>query len=78
MIKINCNKKVLTREFQDVNSEKLINMLGVVDDFYISLVTQDFLNVQILTIFFRGCIIQLVEEKKVDEEFFLFQMLSNN
>ena len=52
--KFNCNKKVLTREFQDVNSDKLINMLGVVDDLCLLFITQDFHNVQTLTDIFRG------------------------
>ena len=33
--KINCLKKVLTIQSQDVNSENLINMLNIVDDLYI-------------------------------------------
>ena len=37
--KFTCNKKVLTDEFQDVNSEKLINMMNIVDDLYILFIT---------------------------------------
>ena len=35
--KFACIKKVLTSEFQDIDSEKLINMLGAIDDLYIFL-----------------------------------------
>ena len=45
----NCIQKVLTDEFQDVNSEKLINMLGVLDDLHVLFLTQDFEDVQTLT-----------------------------
>ena len=62
-----CIKKVLSREFQDVNSNKLLNMLGVVDDLYILFLTHDFHNVQTLTDILRGDIFLLFNEKIEDE-----------
>ena len=71
-------KKILTREFQNVKSARLLNMLGVVDDLCILFKTQDFHNVQTFTDILRGDICFLFKEKIEDEYFFLFQMLSNN
>ena len=65
--KFNCIKKVLTDEFQDVNSEKLLSMLSIVDDLYILFITQKYSDIQILTSVLRGDIIQLVKEKMEDE-----------
>ena len=65
--KFSCIKKVLTDEFQDVNSEKLKKMFGVVDDLLIFFIIQDFHDVQILTIILRGDIFLLVKEKIEDE-----------
>ena len=62
--KFNCIKKVLLDEFQDVNAEKLINMLGVVDELYILFITQVFHDVQILTYKLR-CDIFLPVKKKL-------------
>ena len=47
--KFDCVRAVLTDEFQVVNSEKLINLLGVLDDFHILFVTQNFRSVQFLS-----------------------------
>ena len=60
-------KKLLTDEFQNVNSEKLINMLNIVDDLYILFKTQDYYDIQTITSFLRGGIILLVNEKMEDE-----------
>ena len=60
-------KKLLTDEFQDFNSEKLLNMLGIVDDFCCLYVAQDFRDVQILTSILRGGIILLVKEEMKGE-----------
>ena len=57
----NCIKKVLTAEFQDVNSEKLIYMLGVVDDLPVSFITQTFEQIQSLTNGLREDIFSLVK-----------------
>ena len=65
--KFKCIKKVVIIEFQDVYSEKLINMLDIVDDSYILFITQDFHDVQKLTNILRGDIFLLVEEKIEDE-----------
>ena len=50
--KFSCIKKVLTDEFQDVNSEKLKNLLSVLVDLYILFITQDFQDVPLLASFF--------------------------
>ena len=65
--KFSCIKKVLTNEFQDLDSEKLINMLGVFDKLYILFVTQNFHDIQILTNIPRGDIFLLVKAKMEDE-----------
>ena len=56
-------KKVLTIEFQDLDSEKLINMLGVIDDLQILFITQNFHDIQILIKIVRGDLFLLVKEK---------------
>ena len=73
--KLNCIKKVLYCEFQDVNSKKLKIMLGFVDDLYILFITQEFHDLQILTKILRGDIFLLVKEKIEDENFFPLSML---
>ena len=65
--KFNCIKKELTDEFQDVKSEKIINMIDVIDDSYISFITQDCHDVQILPDIVRGDIFLQVKEKKEDK-----------
>ena len=40
---------MLTSEVQDLDSENIRNMLGVIDDLYILFLSQDFQDVQILT-----------------------------
>ena len=45
-----CIKKVLATDFQDFNTEKLINMLGV-DDIDILFINQDFQKVRVSTTF---------------------------
>ena len=61
--KFNCNKNVLTDEVQDVNSEKLINMLVVIDDLYDFFITRDFHDVQILINVSRGDIFSLLTKR---------------
>ena len=65
--KINCIKKVLTDDFQDVNSEKLLNLVSALDDLHILYITQHFQDVQILTNVLRDEIFMLVKEKMEDE-----------
>ena len=60
----NCIKKVLANDFQDLNSEKLKNLLNVVDDIYISFITPDFQNVRVLTNVLRDDIFLQFNEKK--------------
>ena len=59
----NCIKKVVANEFRNLYTEKLINMLIVVDDIYILFVTQDFQIVRILTIVLRDDNFILFNEK---------------
>ena len=63
--KFSCIKKVLTSEYQHLDSEKLLNMLGVNDDLYFLFITQAFQDLQILTNVLR-------------ENFFSPVKLSNN
>ena len=48
------SKAVLTDEFQDVNSEKLINLLAVLDDLHILFVNLNFQVVQVLSYVLRS------------------------
>ena len=61
--KFNCNKKVFRREFQDENSDKIINKLIIFDNLYISFITQDFNIVLISTNNIRNDIFLLIKEK---------------
>ena len=65
--KINCIKKVLTDEVQDVNSENLMNVLSVLDDLHILPITQSFQDFQKLTNNLRDEVFILVKEKMEDE-----------
>ena len=60
--KVTCNKKVLTDEFQDVNSEKLINKMNIVDDLCFFFITQEYCDVQIINSFLRRGIILLLKK----------------
>ena len=59
--KINWIKKLLIDELQDVNSEKLIQMLGVLDNLHILFKFQGFQNVQISTNVLREDVFSLVK-----------------
>ena len=59
----NCFKKVLMNEFRDLYTEKLINMLCVVDDIHILFITQGFQNFRALTDVLRDDIFLLFNEK---------------
>ena len=61
--KLRCIKQVLTDEFQDVDSDKIMNMLIVVDDLYISFVTQEFQSVVGLTNMLRAILSHLSKKK---------------
>ena len=56
-----CIKKVLTDEFQDVNSEKLLYMLGIVDDLRVSFITPTSQHIPSLTNGLREDIFSLVK-----------------
>ena len=64
----NCIKKVLANDFRDLNTEKIINMLNVVDDIYILFVTQDFQIVRVLTNVLPDDIFLLFNEKIENEK----------
>ena len=63
MKNFSCNKKELTSEFQDPDSENLINLLGVIDDLYILFVSQKFHDIQLINNILRCDIFHLVREK---------------
>ena len=71
-------KKVLTDEFPDVNSEKVINLLSVLDDLHILIITQFFQDVQILANILRSVIFLLAREKVEDDWIFPLLLLSSN
>ena len=60
-------KKVLKDNFQDVNLEQLIHMLGVVDDLHILFLNQDFYEYNPLIESLRERIFTLYEKKTIDE-----------
>ena len=64
----NCIKKVLANDFRDLYTEKLINMLNVVDDIYILFITQHFQNVRALTDVLREDIFLLFKDKIENEK----------
>ena len=64
---------VLTDNFQDVDSEQLIHMLGVIDDLRILFSNQNFNEVCRLLETLREIIFTLFEKKTIEEEV-LFSM----
>ena len=60
-------KKVLKDNFQDVDLEQLIHMLGVVDDLHILFLNQDFNEYNPLIESLRERIFTLYEKKTIDE-----------
>ena len=60
-------KKVLKDNFQDVDLEQLIHMLGVVDDLHILFLNQDFNEFNPLIESLRERIFTLYEKKTIDE-----------
>ena len=59
--KFNWIKKKIIDEFQDIDSDKLKNMLDVLDNLHRLLITQDFQNVQIIANVLREDIFSLVK-----------------
>ena len=60
-------KNVLTDNFQDVDSEQLIHMLGVIDDLRILFLRQDLHEVNPLTESLHERFFTLYEKKRRDE-----------
>ena len=58
-------KKVLVKEFLDVDSDRLENMMGVVDDLQISFLIQDSQNVKILNNDLRENFFSLVKNHAI-------------
>ena len=63
----NCVKNDLKDNFQDVDSEQLIRMLGVIDDLRILFINQDFNEVVPLIESMRERIFTLYEKKTIEE-----------
>ena len=59
---INCTKKVLTEKFQDVNLEKLIKMLKIVDGWYVFLKLKTFAMFKYQLVF---CVVVLSFYQKI-------------
>ena len=66
-INFNHTKKVMKKYFQDVVSEQLIHMLGVIDGLRILFLSQDFNEVRPLTKSLRERIFTLCEKKTIEE-----------
>ena len=62
-----CVKNVLKDNFQDVDLEQLIHMLGIVDDLHILFLNQDFNEFSPLIESLRERIFTLYEKKTIDE-----------
>ena len=62
-----CVKKVLKDNFQDVDLEQLIHIIGVVDDLHILFLNQDFNEYNPLLESLRERIFTLYEKKTIDE-----------
>ena len=54
-------------EFRDLDSKKLVNMLGILDDLYISFRTQEFSHIVDKVNFLREDIFKLIKEKMIDD-----------
>ena len=67
MKKLNVLKKVIKDEFQDVNSENLFNLLGVLDDIHILFITQDIRGGEVLNNVLREYFFTLFKEKMKEE-----------
>ena len=63
----NHTKKVMKDNFQDVGSEQLIHMLGVIDDLRILFLNQDFNEVNPLTESLRERIFTLYGKKTIED-----------
>ena len=61
--KFDCVRKILVSEFKDHDSEKLTNMLGFLDDLYISFRRWEFSHIVDKVRLLREDIFQLVKEK---------------
>ena len=65
--KFNYTKKLSKDNFQDVDSEQLIHLLGIIDDLRILFLRQDFNEVCPLTELLRERIFTLYEKKTIEE-----------
>ena len=63
----NHTKKVLEDNFQDIDSEQLIHLLGVFDDLRILLLNQDFTEGNPLTESLRERIFTIYDKKSIGE-----------
>ena len=61
--KFDCVRNILVDEFQDIDSNKLLNMLGFLDDLYIWFRTQEFSHIVDKVKLLREDIFQIVKEK---------------
>ena len=61
--KFDCVTNILANEFKDLDSEKLTNVLGIIDDLYISFKRQEFSHIADKVDLLREDIFQLIKEK---------------
>ena len=66
--KFDCVRNVLVDKFQDLDSKKIVNMLGILDDLYISFRIQDFSNIVDKVKLLREDFFQIIKEKKIHDE----------
>ena len=60
--KSDCVRNILVDEFQNLDSKKLVNMLSVLDDLYISFRTQEISHIVDKVKLLREDIFQLIEK----------------
>ena len=61
--KFDCVRNLLVDEFQDRDSKKLVNILGILDDLYISFRAQEFRHIVGKVKLLRDDIFQRIKEK---------------
>ena len=65
--KFDCVRNLLVDEFEDLDSKKLVNILGILDDLYISFRTQEFSHIVDKVKLLREDIFQLKNEKMIHD-----------
>ena len=64
--KFDCVRNILVDEVHDLDSDKLSNILGILDDLYILFRTQDFSHIEDKVKLLREDNFQLIKERMID------------